>query len=89
MSHLRPMIYLACSRLKNSGAVVQYKEMPKNSREAGERQDSRAQVERSLPFFPPPPPPFPYRASYFRFAHFKYVPAILAESLAQAMLSCI
>ena len=26
MSHLRPMIYLACSRLKNSGAVVQYKE---------------------------------------------------------------
>ena len=62
MSHLRPMIYLACSRLKNSGAVVQYKEMPKNARGAGERQGSGAQVERSLPFFPPPPPPFPYRA---------------------------
>ena len=86
MSHLRPMIYLACSRLKDSGAVVQCKEMPKNARGAGERQGSGALSS----IFPAATAPFPIsRASYFRFAHFKYVPAILAESLAQAILSCI
>ena len=72
------MLYLACSRLQDRWCS--------RSVRAGSWGET-GQWSSLFHFFRRP---FPIsRASYFRLAHFKYVPTMLSESLAQAMLYCI